>query len=56
MKYLLKFIFPFLHSGVEGKRGVGPEFGEKWGMECLWFPLPTLLYAGYNVKLKKINK
>ena len=30
-----------------------PEFGRKWGMECLntKFPLPTLLCAGYSVKL-----
>ena len=60
MKYLLKFIFPFLRSGVEVKRGVEfchstmpPEFGRKWGTECLnaKFPLPTLLCAGYSVKL-----
>ena len=57
----LKFIFPFLRSGVEVKRGVGsatqhampPEFGRKLGTECLstGFPLPTLLCAGYSVKL-----
>ena len=30
-----------------------PEFGRKWGTEYLntRFPLPTLLYAGYSVKL-----
>ena len=30
-----------------------PEFGRKWGKECLntKFPLPTLLCAGYSVKL-----
>ena len=30
-----------------------PEFGRKWGTECLntSFPLPTLLCAGYSVKL-----
>ena len=30
-----------------------PEFGRKWGTECLntRFPLPTLLCAGYSVKL-----
>ena len=30
-----------------------PEFGRKWGTECLKtrFPLPTLLCAGYSVKL-----
>ena len=33
------------------------EFSEKWGKECLYtrFPLPTLLCAGYSVKLR-INK
>ena len=37
-----------------------PEFGGKWGVECLntRLPLPTLLYttsasAGYIVKMKK---
>ena len=61
MKYLLKFIFPFPRSGLEAKRGV--EFchstrkasrnQQKVGMECLntRFPLPTLLCAGYSVKL-----
>ena len=30
-----------------------PEFGRKWGTECLntRSPLPTLLFAGYSVKL-----
>ena len=30
-----------------------PEFGRKWGTECLniTFPLPTLLCVGYSVKL-----
>ena len=30
-----------------------PELGEKWGTKCLKtsFPLPTLLCAGYSVKL-----
>ena len=30
-----------------------PELGRKWGTECLniRFPLPTLLCAGYSVKL-----
>ena len=29
------------------------EFGGEWGMECLntKFPLPTLLCAGYSMKL-----
>ena len=47
----LRKIFIFLRSGIEGKRGVEfrhsmpPEFGGKWGTECLntRFPLPTLL-------------
>ena len=41
IKYLFTFIFSFL--------------GEKWGTECLntKFPLPTVLCAGYSVKLKK---
>ena len=32
-----------------------PEFGRKWGTQChnTKFPLPTLLHAGYSVKLKK---
>ena len=30
-----------------------PEFGGKWGTDCLYtrFPLPILLCAGYSVKL-----
>ena len=57
MKYLLIFIFPFLRSGVElnfaTQQAMPPEFGRKWGTECLnaRFPLPTLLCAGYSVKL-----
>ena len=60
MKYLLKFIFPFLRSGVEVKRGVefchsirkASRIRQKVGTECLntRFPLPTLLWAGYSVK------
>ena len=50
MKYLFNFIFPFLHSGVEGKGGVEfrhsmfPEFNGKWRKECLntRFPLPPV--------------
>ena len=65
VKYLFTFIFSFLRSGVEAKRGV--EFhlstvntqylylglGGKWETECLntRFPLPTLLCAGYSMKL-----
>ena len=66
MEYLFKFIFPFLRSGVEAKRSVElPHsarnasrrrkvlLGGKWGTECLntRFPLLTLLYAEYTVKL-----
>ena len=42
MKYLFKYIFPFLHSGVEAKP---PEFSGKWETEYLntRFPLPSLL-------------
>ena len=34
------------------------EIGGKWGMECLntRFPLPTMLCAGYSMKLKKNKK
>ena len=63
MSYLFKFIFSFLGSGVEVKRGVEfrhstripPEFGGKWGTETLntRFPLLTLVCATYSEKLKK---
>ena len=35
------------------KQATPPEWGPKWGTECLItiFPLPTILCAGYNVKL-----
>ena len=61
MKYFLKLIFPFLCSGVEAKRGV--EFSHltrnasrirqkaRSGVSYTKFPLPTLLCAGYSVKL-----
>ena len=61
MKYLLKFIFLFfalvsrqsaaLSSATQ--YAMPPESSRKWGTECLntRFPLPTLLCAGYNVKL-----
>ena len=34
-----------------------PDFGRTWGTECLntRFPLPTLLCAGYSVKLISFN-
>ena len=61
MKYLLKFIFSFLRSSVEVKRGVefrhstrnaSTKLAESGG-ECLntRFPLPTMLCAGYSVQL-----
>ena len=61
MKYLLKFIFPFLRSGVEAKRGVKLchltrnasrirlKVGN--GISYTKFPLLTLLCAGYSMKL-----
>ena len=61
MKYLLKFIFPFLRSGIEAKRGVefchltrnASRIRQKVGngVSFTRFPLSTLLYAGYSVKL-----
>ena len=35
------------------QHAIPPEFGGKWGAECLntRFPLPTMLCAGYNVNL-----
>ena len=50
-KYLLKFIFPFLCSGVERKNAaissatqhaMPPEFGRKWLMECKTLTLVSL--------------
>ena len=40
------------------QQAIPPEFGRKWGTECLniRFPLPTLLCAGYSVKLILIEK
>ena len=65
MKYLFKFIFSFLRSDVEAKRGVAfrhstrnaSRIRQKWGTDCLntRFPLPTLLFAGYSVKLIYFN-
>ena len=58
MKYLLEFLF--LHFGVKAKRDVEfrhlmpSEFGGMWGKHYrnTRLPLPTLLCAGYSVKLK----
>ena len=61
MKYLLNLYFHFfallsrlsvaLSSATQ--HAMPSEFGRKWGTECLntRFSLPTLLYAGYSVKL-----
>ena len=59
MKYLLKFIFPFLRSGVETKRGVefchltrnASRIRQKVENRVSYtrFPLPILLYARYSV-------
>ena len=56
MKYLFKFIFLFLCSGVEVKASRSTatqhtmplEFSGKWGMECLntRFPLPIVPVYG----------
>ena len=61
VKYLFKFIFPFLRSSVEQSAALNssiqlkipPELVRKSGTECLntRLPLPTLLCAGYSVKL-----
>ena len=44
-------------GGFATQHAMPPEFGRKWETECLnnRFPLPTLLYAGYSVKLIFIN-
>ena len=60
MKYLFKFIFPFLRSGVKAKHRVefrhstcnASKIWRKVGNSVLTFPLPALLCAGYSVKLK----
>ena len=61
IKFVFKFIFTFLRYGVEAKRGI--EFRHSArnafrirgkvgiGVSKLYFPLPTLLCAGYSVKL-----
>ena len=45
------FIDSLISSATQ--HAMPPELGEKWGTECLKtrFPLPTLLCAGYSVKL-----
>ena len=53
----LKFIFPFLRSGVEAKGGIEFRHSTRNATECspqclnIQFPLPTPLCAGYSVKL-----
>ena len=60
MKYLFKFIFSFLRSGGEVKRGVEFRYStcnasrirRKVENEALTkFPLSNLVYTGYSVKL-----
>ena len=54
---IFKFTFSFFF-GVEAplisaiQLAKPPEFGGKWGTECLYtkFSLPALLCAGYSVK------
>ena len=43
----------YLYFHFFAQHAVPPEFGRKWGTECLTtkFLLPTLLWAGYSVKL-----
>ena len=65
MKYLFTLMFSFLRSGVEAKSGV--EFRHSTrnasrsrrkvgnGVSYTRFPLPTLLCAGYSVKLIKFD-
>ena len=63
MTYVLKFLFPFLRSGIQAKRGVefyhlprnASRIRQKVGNGVYFprFPLPTLLCAGYSVKLIK---
>ena len=68
IKYLFKFVFLFIRSGIEAKPELSsvtqhsmlPEFGGKWITECLntRFPLPTLLQVRDTACkwAKKINK
>ena len=55
------FFFYLYLGGVEfchSTRNASKKFGRKWGTECLntRFPLPTLLCAGYSVKLILISR
>ena len=53
-------LIPYISAALSSapQHAMPPEFGRKWGMECLntKFPLPTLLCAGYSVKLIKKRK
>ena len=51
----LYFHFFALVSSPATQHAMPPDFGRMWGTECLnnRFPLPTLLCAGYSVKLEK---
>ena len=59
MKYLLKFIFPLLHSGVEAKRGVefcqsirnAARIRQKMWNRVSYHVSSLCLCAGYSVKL-----
>ena len=64
MKYLIKYFHFFdlvsrLSEALSSttQHAVPPEIGRKWETECLntRFPMPTLLYAGYSVKLNIHN-
>ena len=52
---LIYLIFFFLLLSSTTEHAMSPEYGEKWGTECLNTrpPLPTLLHVRYIVKLKK---
>ena len=49
---LLTFIFSFLCSGVDAKRGVKFRHSTRTSHMCLNTRFPLLLCAGYSVKLK----
>ena len=52
------FIFSFRSAALSSASQDTTELHGKWGTECLntRFPLPTPVYAGYSVKLKKNMK
>ena len=59
--YIYTYIFPFFRSDVTARRWVPhampPKYDEKWGTGCTntRFSLPTLLCAGYCLKLIYLN-